>query len=237
MTLFPSERRNRIGIDVNMPEDVITSRKRLLEPMDRAAEVLCGLIMVMTFTLTLNGAEAGRNTVREMLFAALGCNLAWGIIDGTLYVMGCNSERQKAILSFDTIRRTASPEVAHRVIADMLPPLIVSVLGQTDLEMMRQRLTESSKSPSRSRVTKDDWLGGLGVFLIVFLSTFPVVIPFIVMHEIRHALRTSNGITLGLLFLTGFLLGSSTGRDPWRTGLFTLLLGSTLVAIALVLGG
>ena len=55
---------------------------RALNPIDRISEVLFGLIMVRTFTGSLSIAEAGREDTRTMLVGALGCNLAWGIIDG-----------------------------------------------------------------------------------------------------------------------------------------------------------
>jgi hypothetical protein len=60
---------------------------RILEPMDRISEVLFGLIMALTFTLTLGVVTADRIQVRTMLFAALGCNLAWGIIDAGVFLM------------------------------------------------------------------------------------------------------------------------------------------------------
>ena len=50
--------------------------KRVLEPVERIAEVLFGLIMVLTFTGTLSVATAGDEDVREMLIGALGCNIA-----------------------------------------------------------------------------------------------------------------------------------------------------------------
>ena len=55
---------------------------RILDPMDRISEVLFGLIMALTFTCTLGVAAA---EVRTMLIGALGCNLAWGIIDGGVH--------------------------------------------------------------------------------------------------------------------------------------------------------
>jgi hypothetical protein len=65
-----------------MPENSSErSSKRVLEPTDRVSEILFGLIMVLTFTGSLSVAEAGRDDVRTMLIGALGCNLAWGIID------------------------------------------------------------------------------------------------------------------------------------------------------------
>ena len=68
---------------------------RVLDPSERTAEVLFGLIMVLTFTGTLSVAEAGRADVRAMLVGALGCNLAWGIIDGVLYLMGAFAEKRR----------------------------------------------------------------------------------------------------------------------------------------------
>jgi hypothetical protein len=72
------------------------SRKRVLEPIDRISEVLFGLIMVLAFTGSLSVAEAGRGGVRAMVIGAVGCNLAWGIIDGIMYLMGCMAARARA---------------------------------------------------------------------------------------------------------------------------------------------
>ena len=48
--------------------------KRYLDPADRLEEVLCGLIMVLDFTL-IGGltAGAGKQGVRHLLVGALGC--------------------------------------------------------------------------------------------------------------------------------------------------------------------
>src|SRR5437773_11311167 len=70
-------------------------RRRALEPGERIAEVLFGLIMVLSFTGSLSVAEAGRDDVRLMLIGALGCNIAWGIIDGILYLMDCLSRSEE----------------------------------------------------------------------------------------------------------------------------------------------
>ena len=74
----------------DMPDDAVNSSKRLLEPIDRVSEVLFGLIMVLTFTGSLSIAEAGHSEIRTMLIGALGCNLAWGVIDGVLSRRSCD---------------------------------------------------------------------------------------------------------------------------------------------------
>jgi hypothetical protein len=70
---------------------------RVLEPIERISEVLFGLIMVLTITGSISVAEAGRETVRTMLIGALGCNLAWGLIDAVMYLMGALSRQAAGI--------------------------------------------------------------------------------------------------------------------------------------------
>ena len=211
--------------------------KRLLAPNERIAEVLFGLIMVLTFTGSLSVAEAGRDDVRTMLIGALGCNLAWGIIDGVFYLMGCLSEQGRGLRSLRALRKAVAPEAAHRVIAAALPPMVAATLGPGEYEAMRQKLVALPEPPSRPRLGKDEWLGALAVFLWVFLITFPVAIPFIFMDEVGRAMRVSNAIAIGLLFLSGYAFGRIAEYRPWLTGLAMVVLGSVLVAITMALGG
>src|SRR5688572_26146041 len=211
--------------------------KRVLEPIDRVSEVLFGLIMVLTFTGSLSVAEAGREDVRTMLIGALGCNLAWGIIDAALYLMGNLAERGRSLMTYQSVRGASDPQHAQQLIAGALPPLLASIIQPTELATIHERLRQLPEPPSRARLSKDDWLGALGVFLLVFLSTFPVVIPFIVMHNGVRALRVSNAIAIVMLFLTGFAYGRMTGWHPWLVGISMVILGSALVALTMALGG
>ena len=58
---------------------------RYLDTASRLGEILFGLIMVLTVTLTASFAvKEGEAGVRELLLAAIGCNLAWGVIDAVM---------------------------------------------------------------------------------------------------------------------------------------------------------
>ena len=213
------------------------STKRVLEPIDRVSEVLFGLIMVLTFTGSLSVAEAGRDDVRTMLIGALGCNLAWGIIDGVLYLMGCLAEKGRGLLAFHAVRKTADPNDGQRLIAEAVPQAIASVLQPAELEAVRQRLIQLPEPPARAQLSRDDWRGAAGVFLLVFLCTFPVVIPFIFMRHAGPALRVSNVIAIVMLFLTGYAFGRMTGRRPWLMGFSMVVLGLIFVGMTMALGG
>src|SRR5512137_478956 len=97
-----------------MTEEHTSSSKRVLEPNERISEVLFGLIMVLTITGSLSVADAGRDDVRTMLIGALGCNLAWGIIDGLLYLMGCINEQARGLRALRALRSaTTSQQTTH----------------------------------------------------------------------------------------------------------------------------
>ena len=68
--------------------DPLRSGKRVLDPIERLSEILFGLIMTLTFTLGagLTIQEEGREGARQLLIATIGCNIAWGVIDGVFYV-------------------------------------------------------------------------------------------------------------------------------------------------------
>jgi hypothetical protein len=69
------------------PQDPGQFVHRYLDPGERLSEILFGLIMVLTFTSTAHATLGEEQGVRELLIAALGCNIAWGIIDGGMYIM------------------------------------------------------------------------------------------------------------------------------------------------------
>ncbi len=212
-------------------------RRRLLDPVDRISEVLFGLIMALTFTCSISAAEAGREEVRTLLMGAIGCNIAWGLIDAVIYLMINLTERARGIALLKALRGTADSAKARAIITDALPPVLSEALSQEEFDKIRSKLKNISEPPSIPRLGINDYLGAVGIFLLVFLATFPVVIPFMVMKNSWVALRVSNGIALAMLYLAGFLLGRYAQYSPHRMGLLMTLIGTLLVALTIALGG
>ena len=116
-----------------MTNDPVKSTKRVLEPSERIAEVLFGLIMFLTLTGSLRVATAGPEDVHTMLVNALGCNLAWGIIDAVLYCMGRGAEKGRGLIVYHAVRKATDPQHAHRLIADALPSVVASIIEPAEL--------------------------------------------------------------------------------------------------------
>ena len=97
-----------------------------LDPGSHMGEALFGLIMTLTFTLgaDLVIQEEGREGTRQMLIGILGCNLAWGIIDGMLYLLGCAFERGRVQRIGYEVRKARNPDQARRLVAGELDELL-----------------------------------------------------------------------------------------------------------------
>jgi len=214
-----------------------TTASRILDPIDRISEVLFGLFMVLTFTGTLSVIDSGRDEVRDMLIAAIGCNLAWGFVDAVMYVLRNLVARGRQATLIRAVRDAARPEQAHRIIGDEIGP-VSNAFGAAELERIRQWIASQPVSAiPKVAVTTADLKGAFAVFLLVFLSTFPVVLPFVFIDDAGVAKRASAAVAIAMLYICGYAWGRYAGLKAWRTGAVMVLLGIGVEAIVIALGG
>jgi VIT1/CCC1 family predicted Fe2+/Mn2+ transporter len=208
----------------------------LLNPVERSAEVLFGLIMAVTILGSLSIARAGSNEVRTATAAALGCNIAWGLVDAVMYLVRTLTERARVR---HLARHVVAADVAtaHHLIRHALPADILTITGQDELEGMRRRLL-THQIPDGRVLGPRDYLAALGVFALVVLATFPVALPFLLTDDYAVGMRISGAITLVMLFAAGVVLGLYAGyRRPGLTGGLMVLLGAGLIAAVKLFGG
>ena len=212
-----------------------SERKPLLNPIDRVSEIVFGVLMALSFTGALSVATAGHQEVRTMMFTALGCNLAWGLVDGVMYLVRTATERRRKKTLLAQLRLTNDRPVAHSMITDALPPLFAGIVPPATLDALHQRLRTVIEPTVR--LGGSDYAAAFGVFALVVLATFPVVIPFIFISKIVLALRVSNLLAIITLFIGGAALGRYTGGPVWVYGLAMSGIGVALLAMIIALGG
>jgi hypothetical protein len=212
------------------------SDSQQLDSIERSSEVLFGLIMVLTFTGSFRITGADHDSVHRMLIAALGCNLAWGIIDAVMYLMAILSQRSHNLLLLRQVR-AVSPEKGRRLISDAMSTDLAKVVTETEVEAIRRRFTQLPEPVRRARLHFYDYRAATGVFLLVFLSTLPVVLPFGFISRPGLALRVSNLVAIVMLFLTGYAYGKYAGYRPLRVGFWMVLVGLGMVGLTVALGG
>ena len=209
----------------------------VLNPVDRIAEVLFGLIMVLSFTGAISASTDAREDVRELLWAALGCNIAWGFVDAIMYLMNIAIERGHSILMVRKIQASKNSIEAVQILKDEIQPAIASLMTMAELNEISNRLTKLPEPSKKHLITGIDLWAGVQIFLLVFLCTFPVAIPFAIFDDLPFAMRVSNGVALTLLFIGGFILAGYAGFRRGITAVAYMLIGVLLVALTMALGG
>jgi VIT1/CCC1 family predicted Fe2+/Mn2+ transporter len=209
--------------------------KRLLDPIDRISEILFGLLMAVTIVGSLSIATAGKDEVRTVLVGALGCNLAWGLVDAVMYLIRQLTEKTRRQVLVRQLQ-SADSASALRILARALPAGLTPLVGPAEIAAMHARLL--ALPAGRSRLDGEDFLAAFGVFLLVVVATFPVVLPFVVLSDLPTAMKFSRYITVAMLFAAGHGLGRYAGHPrPFVTGALMALLGVALILAIMALGG
>ena len=212
------------------------TREPVLNVVDRVSEMLFGLFMALTFIGVVTVADAGREEVREMFVTALGCNLAWGLVDAVMYLVRTVTERGRLLTLVRSVK-AADAAGGRRLVEASLTKTMAGLVAPAELEAIRGRIAALPSLPARPRLTGDDLLAALAIFLIVVGATFPVVLPFLLIQDIGVALPLSRGISLLMLFLGGLALGRFAGYGSWKVGFMMAGLGTALVVAIILLGG
>ncbi|MDR6668896.1 VIT1/CCC1 transporter family protein [Rhizobium sp. 1399] len=212
-----------------------------LDPGDALGEVLFGLIMALTWTVgsRLVLGEEGLD-VRDLVVATIGCNVAWGIIDAVLFILGTTFYRSRRLRLFRQIRAARDEATALTVIAKEFPvegsPLSAEAADAEALYRSMLALTRRAE-PVKLSLTKADLRAAVAIFLLVSATALPAVIPFFLIDNADRALRASNLFLVVLLFVTGYAWAGFSGGRPFYAGMAMTCLGLFLVAIAVALGG
>ena len=213
---------------------------RYLDPLDRLSEFLFGLVMVLSFTL---GAglivDEGEQATRHMLLAIIGCNIAWGLIDGAMYLISSLCERSGKARLLDSLQKTGNEKDAMALVGGVLDDRLQPYTSLQERHRLYADIVQRLRhvQPQRTRLTRDDLGGALACFTLVLLSAVPAVLPFLVIDDRYLALRISNLLLVALLFLTGWHWARATHSNPLLFGTSFLMAGLAMVFIAMAFGG
>ncbi|MBB3454778.1 hypothetical protein FHT86_003077 [Rhizobium sp. BK313] len=213
----------------------------VIDPEDALGEVLFGLIMALTFTIgsRLIFTKEGLD-VHELVVATIGCNVAWGIIDAVLFVLGTVFYKSRRQRLFRQIKAAKSePETLAALMREF--PIGEAPLSPkaADTDALYKALLALAKraDPVNVALSKSDLLAAAAVFLLVSTTSLPAVVPFLLIDNADLALRASNLLLIALLFLTGCAWASFSDARPLYAGVTMTCLGLILVGIAVALGG
>jgi len=213
---------------------------RYLDPADSLGELLFGLIMALTLTV---GARilSQRPDIdpRELVVGLIGCNVAWGIIDAVLYLLGSVFSRNMRIQFVRRLRTAKGEAEAMAIIREEFDLEDEPDMSDEDRVAFYRVILDIMKraGTKRARLRRQDLQAAAVVILLVSLTALPGVAPFLFLEDGYLALRLANAIQIVLMFIVGYRWAEHTGANPWRTGFAVVALGLAMVMVAVALGG
>lgn len=222
--------------------------ERLLDPIDVLAEAIYSVLILLTFTLAVritSGASVkpvAEGYVLEFVLAALGAILAWGLIDGVMYVLLELFQRSERYQFLAQIQHAEDDQAGLTVIAEELDYVLDPITSEAERQLLYQsilsHLRRSQPPPPRISLRREDLLGALGSLIVAVVSVIPSLLPLILLrHNFEVAIRVSNVVSALVLFVAGYRWGIYTESHPWRSGLLLVAVAALMVAIAIPLGG
>jgi len=209
----------------------------VLSPVDRVSEMLFGLLMALTFIGAVSAAEQGNAQIRTLFATALGCNLAWGLVDAVMFLVRTISERGRLITLVRSVRAAPTSAAGCALVEESLSRVAAGLTSPAEIEAVRARIVALPSMPARPEFYWGDALAALKIFALVVIATFPVVVPFLLVQDVELAKNLSRAVSLAMLFLGGLALGRYAGYGSWKVGLTMAALGSALVVAINALGG
>lgn len=211
---------------------------RYLDPASRLGEVLFGLIMALGFTGAVRlGHEEADN--RALFIGILGCNLAWAIVDGVMYVLTALFERGRKRRLMRSVLAAPTEELALQAIREEIDGPLLALTTPDELSRLHLAVLSLIRraGPEKLRIRREDVLGAWAVTVLIAISTLPIVVPYLVFADPELAVRVSHGIALSMLFLLGMWWGRVAGGNPIVVGAALTLVGFLLVLLTIALGG
>lgn len=205
--------------------------------------MLCGVIMVLVMIgyLKLSLQESEFEFQKIMIFVPLGCNAAWGIIDGIMYVLINLRDRGNKSKLLTMIKSSKDQNDAIASIKKEYGESTFMDLLNKDTQMnIYQEIFKSLANATIEKpkgISRGDLRTVLLTLLVVTSIGIPLIIPFILFNDVWLAIRVSHVIGLVMLFGIGYWWAKVASRHRIRSAVALTMLGVAIVGLTQLLHG
>ena len=207
------------------------------DPINRQSEVMFGLRMTLNFTGTMSVALGAGATVREILLAARGCNIAWGPVDATVCLLTSATEHGRGRAQAAAIRAASETEAKAQLRA-LMPGRAGEVLSDAQVGAVLAWMRDTPPEPDVEPVPqRQDFIAAGQVFLLVTGAAFPPILPFLIVESVPLAMCLSDAVAVAMLVVIGWRLDQQMqgGRRLMRR--IIPVIGLVMGTVTIALGG
>lgn len=229
-------------MSIGQPGRKFVFRPEHLSEADVQVEMLCGVIMVLVLIgyLKWSLGQDDFEFKKLMILVPLGCNAAWGIIDGIMYVLVNLRERGNKSKLLSLIKSAKDQTEALALVRKEFGFAFFDLLNQDTQKNIYEEILKGATNATivtPKGISKNDLRLILKTFLIVFSSGVPIVIPFIFLNDVWLAIRISHVIGLVMLFCIGYWWAKFASRHRIRSAIGVTILGVVIVGMTQLLQG
>lgn len=202
------------------------------------AEAFYGIWMVTVVTgMVRASGEVTEESIRIMLFAAVGVNITWGAIDGlsAIYANLIDSIKEDELVY--SLRTDRGNQKNIQAAMENLDDTIARHLSEADRSKIIDMLQSGATGkPPESRLTSEDYQVAFATFLIDFLIIFPVILPYIIFDSVHQAMLGSQLVATVAFIIIGSKLAKQAHMNRVRTALAFGLMGIFVIAFSYAFG-
>jgi VIT1/CCC1 family predicted Fe2+/Mn2+ transporter len=219
--------------------------KKYLSLSDRWTEIITGIIMTTAVIgATRIGIGSGHTDFLIIFSAAIGCDIAWGLVDGVLYIFGELTDRGRHVQLLKNLKAIEDQDnavdlVIKKIDQELDPPILEHFNHEDKVRISQGVVKFSSKmTPENVHISKKDVFGGITIFFLDVVAGLVLLIPFFFLPtQMVIAARISMVIALILLFIIGYQWAKIINRPKIQTGLIIMFLAIAIDVIVIILGG
>ncbi len=211
---------------------------RHLDFSDQIGEALFAMIMAMGFTIAVRfGMDDADN--RTLFIAILGCNTAWALVDGIIYLLLTLYERMHQSHLVRLAQQPGADSDALAAIRDSYDDALTPVTTEIEREALYQRMLLNARQRpiASARLHSGDLVSAIALALVSLVFTVPILLPFLLIDDTLLAVRASNGVGILLLFMLGYVWAKRTSGRPFMLGFVMAMIGLAMTVMTILLGG
>ncbi|MDN5768819.1 MAG: VIT1/CCC1 transporter family protein [Humibacillus sp.] len=209
-----------------------------VDPASSLVEVLVAVVLALGIITGVRAGLFGDLTPHDTALVILATALAWGVIDGGLYLVGSKMDQGRLDHLAGELRGADLPAARRRALAAEAFALDLDDRDHHRLvaaayDALADALAADS---AERRFTRDDWKAAATLFLWSLLVSALVSLTLLLPVAATLAFTLAQGVGMVLLFGAGYLWARRTRYNRVWAGLLLAAIGALMILLAFVFG-
>ena len=202
-----------------------------------AIEVLIAIMTTLSITSGIRVMSPHSPDIWPLVIAALTTNTAWGFVDAVLHLFNEQAARTREMRLQQAFLASTAPAQRRAALGELVPAHLSACLSDAQIGDYQQTLGAAALPTRLLHLDHSDAWAALHIWALMVLSTLPPALPLLLIDEPIRAFRVSQLVSVAIMFALGIPIARWMGIRPWVGSVLFAVLGATITAICIAMGG